>query len=292
VTTATAPTYPDVRDGLTAIERITLRAVASAKGDEQTRSSRTVASATRREPHFPATEIYRTLARLAQQWNTPYPLIAGVGDFGSADGAPAAGSVTTRASLSSVGQSLIDELELPEDDPGQRLHLKAVGQILPGPFPNLLANGSSASDATFLPHHIGELADAIIARLGDPSIELSAIRGILHGPDFATPSAIVDDGALDAIYETGYGELRVRRDGDDHDTTIVVDATALVDGQPVRLGLLAQIDEYIEHRRSVLRRKHRAKHEQDLDKIIVHDLETIAQRFADDRRTQIVREPA
>ncbi|MDQ8043389.1 MAG: DNA gyrase subunit A [Solirubrobacteraceae bacterium] len=285
-TPTTAPTLPDVRDGLTTIERITVRAVASARGDEHTRSSRTVAQATRREPHYPAAELYATLTRLAQPWNTPYPLIDGSGDFGTAEGAPAAGATVTHAALSAAGQALIDELELPEDDPGQRLHLKASGQVLPGPFPHLLANGSTVGDSTFLPHHVGEVAAAITHRLQHPTSTLADIRALVHGPEFATPAAVVDPAQLDAIYETGRGSLRIRPDGDTDEITIDVDATAMVDGRPKQLSLLDQIDEYLEHRRSVLRRKHR-KHESALDKIIAHDLSELAEQFAADRRTTI-----
>ena len=60
--------------------------------------------------------------------------------------------------------------------------------VLPARFPNVLVNGSSGiavGMATNIPpHNLGEVIDACLAYIDDPSINLEALTEIVPGPDF------------------------------------------------------------------------------------------------------------
>ncbi len=62
--------------------------------------------------------------------------------------------------------------------------------VLPSRFPNLLVNGSggiAVGMATNIPpHNLGEVIDACLAYIDDPSISLDALTEIVPGPDFPT----------------------------------------------------------------------------------------------------------
>src|SRR5690606_19248458 len=79
--------------------------------------------------------------------------------------------------------------------------------VLPGGFPNLLANGSSGiavGMATNIPpHNVAELCDAMLAMLeSDPTI--AQLMKYVKGPDFPTGGILVEDkAAVRLAYETG-----------------------------------------------------------------------------------------
>ena len=87
--------------------------------------------------------------------------------------------------------------------------------VLPGAFPNLLANGSSGiavGMATSIPpHNAAELCDAALHLIKFPNATVEKLVQLVPGPDFPTGGIIVDDRAtiLEA-YKTGRGSFRVR----------------------------------------------------------------------------------
>ena len=87
--------------------------------------------------------------------------------------------------------------------------------MLPGAFPNLLANGSSGiavGMATSIPpHNAAELCDAALHLIEHPDAPVTKLMEFVQGPDFPTGGIIVDSRAsiLEA-YETGRGGFRVR----------------------------------------------------------------------------------
>ena len=87
--------------------------------------------------------------------------------------------------------------------------------MLPGAFPNLLANGSSGiavGMATSIPpHNAAELCDAALHLIKTPNATVEKLAQFVPGPDFPTGGIIVDDRAsIIEAYRTGRGGFRVR----------------------------------------------------------------------------------
>jgi DNA gyrase subunit A len=86
--------------------------------------------------------------------------------------------------------------------------------VLPARFPNLLVNGSSGiavGMATNIPpHNLGEVVNAIIAMIEDPSIDVERLSQHIKGPDFPTGGSIVGRGGIRDAYRSGRGRIMVR----------------------------------------------------------------------------------
>ncbi len=293
---------PDVRDGLTALQRVALRAVASA-GPTLTRTSRVVANAASRKPHFERHELYGAIVDLANAWSIRYPLVDGSGNLGSVDGDAPAASPFTEVRGGLVAAALLSELDDPAPEGITPLDRRAAAILFPGPFPQLLANGAEADGSAFPSHNIGEVAAAVAARIDDPSATLDTILALLPGPDLPSGGSIVDDGAIRKLYEAGHGTLRVH-DAAGQETEHRFTFSASVDGEDRTFTLLEVIDAYIDHRREVLERRdllerRAAELAEDqvpnapltgaqIDAVVKTEIGRVAERFGDDRRTAII----
>jgi topoisomerase-4 subunit A len=87
--------------------------------------------------------------------------------------------------------------------------------VLPGAFPNLLANGSqgiAVGMATAIPpHNAAELCDAALFLIDNPNARAKTLLKYVPGPDFPTGGLIVDPReAIAEAYATGRGSFRVR----------------------------------------------------------------------------------
>src|SRR6516162_7517541 len=86
--------------------------------------------------------VYDALVRLAQDFAQRYPLVDGQGNFGNVDGDNPAAMRYTEARLTEVAHLLLDGIE--EDAIDFRPTYDGSENepvVLPGAFPNLLANG-------------------------------------------------------------------------------------------------------------------------------------------------------
>src|SRR5204862_963773 len=109
--------------------------------------------------------IYDAMLRLAQDFSSRYPLVDGQGNFGNIDGDNPAAYRYTEARMTDVARLLLDGI----DEDGVEFRPNYDGQskepvVLPGGFPNLLANGAQGialGVATSTPpHNAAELCDA------------------------------------------------------------------------------------------------------------------------------------
>ena len=87
--------------------------------------------------------------------------------------------------------------------------------VMPGAFPNLLANGGmgiAVGMATNIPtHNVAEVCDALTLVVDNPDATTAQIMKKLIGPDFPTGGVLVD--SFDTIvknYDTGRGAFRIR----------------------------------------------------------------------------------
>jgi topoisomerase-4 subunit A len=160
--------------------------------------------------------IYDALVRLAQDFASRYPLIDGQGNFGNVDGDNPAAMRYTEARLTDVARRLLDGID--EDAIDFRptydgSEFEPV--VLPGAFPNLLANGSqgiAVGMATSIPpHNVAELCDAALFLIDNPNARSRTLLKYVSGPDFPTGGWIVDPRETIAeAYTTGRGSFRVR----------------------------------------------------------------------------------
>ena len=124
--------------------------------------------------------VYDALVRLAQDFAVRFPLIEGQGNFGNIDGDNAAAYRYTEARLTDVAMALLEGID--EDTVDFRDTYNGEDRepvVLPGAFPNLLANGSSGiavGMATSIPPHNA----AVIPRKRGARIHPAIIRMTPH----------------------------------------------------------------------------------------------------------------
>jgi topoisomerase-4 subunit A len=219
LSTITARSLPDVRDGLKPVHRRLLWGMRLLRLDPASaykKCARVVGDVMGKyHPHGDAS-IYDAMVRLAQPFALRYPLVDGQGNFGNVDGDNAAAMRYTEARLTAAAYELmagLDEgtVEFKPTYNGE----EEEPEVFPGLFPNLLANGASGiavGMATSIPpHNVAEIIDAATHLIDNPKAEASALMDFVSGPDFPTGGVIVDSAAAIAnAYATGRGSFRVR----------------------------------------------------------------------------------
>src|SRR4051795_12723136 len=173
-----ARALPDARDGLKPVHRRILYAMHE-NGFEwnksYNKSARTVGDVIGKYHPHGDQSVYDALVRLAQDFSMRVPLIDGQGNFGSVDGDTAAAMRYTESRLTKIAQTLLDDIDKDTVDFQANYDSRArEPTVLPAKLPNLLVNGSSGiavGMATNIPpHHLGEVADGIVAYIDNPEI--------------------------------------------------------------------------------------------------------------------------
>jgi topoisomerase-4 subunit A len=210
---------PDARDGLKPVHRRILYGMRLLRLDPGTtfkKSAKIVGDVMGNfHPHGDQA-IYDALVRLAQDFNSRYPLIDGQGNFGNIDGDNPAAYRYTEARLTEVARLILDGIE--QDAVDFRPNYDGQSQepaVLPGAFPNLLANGAqgiAVGMATAIPpHNAAELCDAALHLIEHPKARSRNLMKFVPGPDFPTGGVVVDSPeAIAEAYATGRGSFRVR----------------------------------------------------------------------------------
>ena len=219
LSTITGRALPDARDGLKPVHRRLLYAMQQLRLDPGAafkKCARVVGDVIGKfHPHGDQA-VYDALVRLAQDFAQRYPLVDGQGNFGNVDGDNPAAMRYTEARLTDVAHLLLDGIE--EDAIDFRPTYdgsETEPVVLPGAFPNLLANGSqgiAVGMATAIPpHNAAELCDAALHLIDTPNARSRTLLKFMPGPDFPTGGIIVDSPATIAeAYTTGRGSFRVR----------------------------------------------------------------------------------
>ncbi|MBL1406950.1 MAG: DNA topoisomerase IV subunit A [Rhizobiales bacterium] len=210
---------PDVRDGLKPVHRRIIHVMRLLKLDPKAgfrKSAKIVGDVIGSfHPHGDQS-IYDAMVRLAQDFAQRYPLVDGQGNFGNIDGDNAAAYRYTEARMTEVGSLLLEGIDedavefKPTYDGGNEEPM-----VLPGAFPNLLANGSSGiavGMATNIPpHNAAELCEAALHLIKTPNARIETLCDMVQGPDFPTGGEIVDNKeTIIEAYKTGKGSFRVR----------------------------------------------------------------------------------
>ncbi len=232
LSTITARSLPDVRDGLKPVHRRLLWAMRLLKLDPEQgykKCARVVGDVIGKYHPHGDQSVYDALVRLAQGFALRYPLVDGQGNFGNVDGDGAAAMRYTEARLTAAAALLIDGL----DEDGADLKPTYNGEeeepeVMPGLFPNLLANGAqgiAVGMATSIPpHNVGEVLDAAVLLLERPEATTGELLALMPGPDFPTGGVLADDPAtIAAAYESGKGGLRLRARWREEGALVVID---------------------------------------------------------------------
>jgi topoisomerase-4 subunit A len=219
LSTITARSLPDVRDGLKPVHRRLLWAMRLLKLDPAQgykKCARVVGDVIGKYHPHGDQSVYDAMVRLAQSFAMRYPLVDGQGNFGNIDGDNAAAYRYTEARLTQVAIDMMDGLD--EDAVDYRPTYNGEEQepeLFPGLFPNLLANGAAGiavGMATSIPpHNAAELFDAAILLIDQPGATDAQVLEHVKGPDFPTGGLVVDSpAAIAEAYATGRGGFRVR----------------------------------------------------------------------------------
>jgi DNA gyrase subunit A len=214
---------PDVRDGLKPVQRRILYSMIELNNtpDKPHRKCARIVGDTmgKYHPHGDSS-IYEALVKLAQDFNTRYPLVDGHGNFGSVDGDGAAAMRYTEARLSKISLEMTADLNkdtvdfIPNFDETEK-----EPTVLPSRYPNLLVNGTSGiavGMATNIPPHnlrevIGAVVKIIDNRINEErATTMEEILEIVKGPDFPTGGTIIGKLAIEEAYRTGRAKIRVR----------------------------------------------------------------------------------
>ena len=218
-----ARALPDVRDGLKPVQRRILFSMIELNNgpDKPHRKCARIVGDTmgKYHPHGDSS-IYEALVKLAQDFNTRYPLVDGHGNFGSIDGDGAAAMRYTEARLSKLSMEMLSDINkdtvdfIPNFDETEEEPV-----VLPSRYPNLMVNGTSGiavGMATNIPpHNLREVINAVIKIIDNKVIdnrdtEIDELMDIIKGPDFPTGATILGRAGIEEAYRTGRGKIRVR----------------------------------------------------------------------------------
>ena len=213
-----ARALPDVRDGLKPVHRRILYGMQGlnlASGGPYRKSARLVGDVMGKYHPHGDSSIYEATVRLAQDFNTRYPLVDGQGNFGNIDGDGAAAMRYTEVRMTKLAEEMLRDINkdtvdfVPNFDENEN-----EPTILPSRFPNLLVNGSSGiavgMATNMAPHNMNESIDGIIAYIENDNISIAELNEIIKGPDFPTGAQIMGTEGIKEAYETGRGKITVR----------------------------------------------------------------------------------
>lgn len=219
VSTIVSRALPDVRDGLKPVHRRILYSMLRQKLSPNAafRKCATVVGDVlgHYHPHGDSS-VYDAMVRLAQDFSVRYPLIDGQGNFGNIDGDPQAAYRYTESKMTDAAMLIMEGIDENSVDMMPNFDGTTVEPVvMPGAFPNLLANGGmgiAVGMATNIPtHNVAEVCDALTLMVDRPDSTTAQIMKKLVGPDFPTGGVLID--SFDTIvknYDTGRGAFRIR----------------------------------------------------------------------------------
>lgn len=209
---------PDARDGLKPVHRRILYAMYEAgitHDKPYKKSARVVGDVLGKYHPHGDSAVYESLVRMVQEFSLRYPLIDGQGNFGSIDGDSAAAMRYTEARMGKISDEMLQDLdkETVLMNPNYDGSLEEP-TVLPAKLPNLLINGSTGiavgMATNMAPHNLGEVVDATLMLIDNPSSSIHDLMTVLKGPDFPTGGTILGMQGIREAYETGRGRIQLR----------------------------------------------------------------------------------
>ena len=209
---------PDARDGLKPVHRRILFSMNENGYDwnkPYRKSARVVGDVIGKYHPHGDQSIYDALVRMAQDFSMRLPLLDGQGNFGSVDGDPPAAMRYTEVRMAKSAHSLLKDIDKNTIDFKDNYDgTEREPVVLPAELPNLLvngANGIAVGMATNIPpHNLGEVVDACIALIDNPSITIDELIEYVPAPDFPTGGIMLGRQGARSAYHTGRGSVVVR----------------------------------------------------------------------------------
>lgn len=209
---------PDVRDGLKPVQRRILWTMFENKNtfDKPYRKCAKIVGEVmgKYHPHGD-TSIYGAMVYMSQNWKVREKFVDIHGNNGSIDGDGPAASRYTECRLSKLAEIMLKDIN--RDSVEMTLNYSDEDlepTVLPANFPNLLVNGSTGISAGYAtnipPHNLGEIIDATVRRIDNPSCRLDTILNIVKGPDFPTGGILEGRDGLIQAYSIGRGKVVVK----------------------------------------------------------------------------------
>jgi DNA gyrase subunit A len=209
---------PDAKDGLKPVHRRILYAMhdlnMSARAPYK-KSARIVGDVIGKYHPHGDSSVYDALVRMAQNFSMRAPLVDGQGNFGSIDGDNAAAMRYTEARMTRISEDVLRDIDKDTVNfvPNYDDTLKEP-DILPTRVPTLLLNGSegiAVGMATKIPpHNLGELIDAVLHMVDNPTATADELMEFIQGPDFPTGGTIFGRRGIIDAYNTGRGRVKIR----------------------------------------------------------------------------------
>ncbi|MCT7484302.1 DNA gyrase subunit A [Aliarcobacter cryaerophilus] len=209
---------PDAKDGLKPVHRRILYAMHDLNLTSKVaykKSARIVGDVIGKYHPHGDISVYDALVRMAQSFSMRAPLVDGQGNFGSVDGDSAAAMRYTEARMTRIAEEVLRDLDkdtvnfVPNYDDTMK-----EPAVLPTRVPTLLLNGSegiAVGMATKIPpHNLGELLDAILHLIDNPTAEAIDLMEFIQGPDFPTGGTIFGRRGIIDAYTTGRGRVKIR----------------------------------------------------------------------------------
>ncbi|ENY6783863.1 DNA topoisomerase IV subunit A [Providencia rettgeri] len=225
---------PFIGDGLKPVQRRIVYAMSElglSNTAKYKKSARTVGDVLGKYHPHGDSACYEAMVLMAQPFSYRYPLVDGQGNWGAPDDPKSFAAMRyTESRLSKYAEILLSELGhgtvdwVPNFD-----GTLSEPKMLPARLPNILLNGTTGiavGMATDIPpHNAREVAQALVALLDKPTLNLDDIMAFVPGPDYPTEAEIIssrDD--IRKIYQNGRGSVRMRAVWEKEDGNAVITA--------------------------------------------------------------------
>ncbi|EPL6456131.1 DNA topoisomerase IV subunit A [Providencia rettgeri] len=225
---------PFIGDGLKPVQRRIVYAMSElglSNNAKYKKSARTVGDVLGKYHPHGDIACYEAMVLMAQPFSYRYPLVDGQGNWGAPDDPKSFAAMRyTESRLSKYAEVLLSELGhgtvdwVPNFDGTMN-----EPKMLPARLPNILLNGTTGiavGMATDIPpHNAREVAEALVALLEKPTLNLDEIMGYIPGPDFPTEAEIISSREdIRKIYQNGRGSVRMRAVWEKEDGNAVITA--------------------------------------------------------------------
>ncbi|KLN47600.1 DNA topoisomerase IV subunit A [Providencia rettgeri] len=225
---------PFIGDGLKPVQRRIVYAMSElglSNSAKYKKSARTVVDVLGKYHPHGDSACYEAMVLMAQPFSYRYPLVDGQGNWGAPDDPKSFAAMRyTESRLSKYAEILLSELGHGTVDwvPNFDGTLNEP-KMLPARLPNILLNGTTGiavGMATDIPpHNAREVAQALVALLDKPTLNLDDIMAFVPGPDFPTEAEIISSREdIRKIYQNGRGSVRMRAVWEKEDGNAVITA--------------------------------------------------------------------
>ena len=271
--------YPDIRDGLTEIERGVLYGLyeLDQNNGKLINAAQVIGVVMGHYVPMGYSVLSSVITRFSRIFKTQnYPLLSTEGivsnAFESDDGADFR---NWKCNFSEYGHQLFANIEDECVDYSVNFDGTYIPDSLPSAFPNLLCNGSK----TIPGHELCNVKKAIIATIENPNITENELAAILDKPKFADSRILLEDD-FSRYYSTGNQDIRFHYPNNE-EILIFQASNIVLDNNETRLVTTKEmIKAYIEYRKNILSRLYKKQngksiHKEELKKNLLESINNI-----------------